>query len=270
MISSGSLDRIKVLRLPYTMKTFSLLQLSLDQKIDRRDLEDASRSVPSISRPDCGMLHRQLFGTVVSNLPENEALDFQAELSDRGFPTLMVPDSELPLLPESFQIQGIELRDENLVFTDSIGRSRVRPVAELEFLAAGVVSRLHFKSTWNQHLDFGIESTGTARLVTEHEVYEESEMEFRLDFFFSTSPERQHASACAVSTICYQDSLLRITDPDGLRKLATAMAGLLPEERLSSYFRNPVSHPSYRTLRNYQNEIRWHLHGLESRVPVAC
>ncbi len=252
------------------MKTFSLLQLSLDQKIDRRELEDASRAVTSVSRQDCAMLHRQLFGIVVWNLPENEALAFQAELARRDFPTLMVPDSELPLLPESFQIQGIELDGENLIFTDSIGRSRIRPVAELEFLAAGVVSRLHFKSAWNQHLDFGIESTGTARLVTEHELYEESEMEFRLDFFFSSSPKRQHASACAVSTICYQDKLLRLPDTDGLRELATDMAKLLPEERLSSYFRNPGSHPSYRTLRNYQNEIRWHLHGLESRDPVPC
>lgn len=252
------------------MKTYSLLQLSLDQTIDRRELEDASRSVTSVSRPDCAMLHRQLFGIVVSNLPEAEALAFQAELANRDYPTLLVPDSELPLLPESFQIQGIELRDEDLVFTDSIGRSRIRPVAELEFLAAGVVSRLHFKSVWNQHLDFGIESTGTARLVTEHELYEQSELEFRLDFFFSTRPSRQHASACEISTIRYRDTQLRLPDTEGLRRLATDMGALLPPERLSSYFRNPGSHPAYRTLRNYQNEIRWHLHGLETRDPVPC
>lgn len=270
LISFGETDTIGGLPFPTAMKTFSLLQLSLDQKIDRRDLEDASLSVTSISRQDCSMLHRQLYGIVVSNLPKDEALAFQAELLQRDYPTVLVPDSELPLLPDSFQIQRIELRDENLVFTDSIGRSRIRPVAELEFLAAGVVSRLHFKSVWNQHLDFGIESTGAARLVTEHEMYEESEMEFRLDFFFSTSPERQHASACAVSTICHQDTLLRLPDTDGLRELATAMGKLLPAERLSSYFRNPAAHPAYRTLRNYQNEIRWYLHGLETRASVPC
>lgn len=252
------------------MNTFSLLQLSLDQKIDRRDLEDASRAVTSLRRSDCAMLHRQLFGIVVSNLPEDEALAFQAELAERDFPTLLVPDSELPLLPESFQIQGIDMEEGNLVFTDSIGRRRVRPVEELEFLAAGVVSRLHFKSAWNQHLDFGIDSTGSARLVTEHERYEESELEFRLDFFFRTHPKRQHASACAVSTICYRGVPLRFPDTDGLRDMAIAMGKLLPEECLSSYFRNPVSHPPYRTLRNYQNEIRWHLHMLETRAAVPC
>lgn len=270
LISPGISVSIQDLLFPFTMKTFSLLQLSLDQTIDRRDLEDASRSVTSLRRSDCAMLHRQLFGIVVSNLPEEEALAFQAELAERDFPTLLVPDSELPLLPESFQIQRIELREENLVFTDSIGHSRIRPLAELEFLAAGVVSRLHFKSVWNQHLDCGIDSTGAARLVTEHERYEESELEFRLDFFFHSHPKRQHASACAVSTICYQDTPLRLPDTDGLRELATDMGKLLPEERLSSYFRNPVSHPSYRTLRNYQNEIRWHLRSFETRVPAAC
>jgi hypothetical protein len=248
------------------MNTFSLLQLSLDQTIDRRDFEDASLAVTSVSRLDCAMLHRQLYGIVISNLPEDEALAFQAELSQRDFPTLMVPDEELPLLPDSFHIQRIELKEDDLVFTDSLGHSRTRPLAELEFLAAGMVSRLRFKSEWNQHLDSGIEMTGAAKLVTEHELYEESEMEFRLDFFFSTSPERQHASASAESTIHYGDTILRLRDMKGLCELATAMADLLPAEQLNSFFRDPESHPSSRTLRNYQNEIRWYLHGLETPV----
>lgn len=248
------------------MNTFSLLQLSLDQKIERSDFEDASLAVTSVSRPDCAMLHRQLYGIVISNLPEDEALAFQAELAKRDFPTLMVPDEELPLLPDSFHIQRIELKEEDLIFTDSLGHSRIRPLADLEFLAAGMVSRLRFKSEWNQHLDSGIEMTGAPKLVTEHELYEESEMEFRLDFFFSTNPERQHASASAESTIHDGDTILRLRDMKGLCELATAMATLLPAERLSSFFRNPESHPSYRTLRNYQNEIRWYLHSLETPV----
>ena len=144
------------------------------------------------------------------------------------------------------------------------------PRAAVVGAIVGVVSRLHFKSVWNQHLDSGIDSTGAARLVTEHERYEESELEFRLDFFFRTHPERQHASACAVSTICYQDTLLRFPDTDALRGLAEDMGMLLPEECRSSYFQDPASHPTYRTLRNYQNEIRWHLHLLGERVPVPC
>jgi hypothetical protein len=175
---------------------------------------------------------------------------------------VVVPDGELPLLQDSFQIQNIELREENLVLTDSMGHQRIRPVGELVFLAAGVVSRLHFKSDWNQHLDSGIDSHGAARLVTEHELYEESEMEFRIDFFFSTLPERQHASACSESTIIYQDAPLLLRSVEGLCCLTAAMAELLPPERLSSFFHNPGNHPPYPTLRDYQNEIRWYFHRL--------
>jgi hypothetical protein len=250
------------------MNTFSLLQLSLDQKIERRDMEEASRTVTSLSRQDCAMLHRRLYGIVVSNLPEDEAMAFQASLSQRDFPTVLVADRMLPLLQDSFHVQRITLEERDLVFTDSIGRSRIRPLASLEFIAAGLVSRLHFKSAWNQHLDSGIESTGSARLVTEHELYEESEMEFRLDFFFGTAPHRQHAAASADSTIYYQETPLRCGDTEGLLKLTEAMAKLLPCERLSSYFHNPESHPSYRTLRDYQNEIRWCLHGLKPPDPA--
>jgi hypothetical protein len=244
------------------MNHFSLLQLSLDQKIERRAFEDASDSVPSVARADCAMLHRHLYGIVASNLPEQDARAFQAELAQRDFPTLVVPDRELPLLEDSFQIQQIEVREQNLVLTDSMGHPRIRPVAELVFLAAGAVSRLHFKSGWNQHLDSGIESHGAARLVTEHELYEKSEIEFRLDFFFSTRPERQHASASAESIIIYQGTPLSLRDSDGLRALTTAMAELLPPERLSPLFHHPGFHPHYPTLRDYQNEIRWHFHRL--------
>jgi hypothetical protein len=250
------------------MNTFSLLQLSLDQEIDRRDMEEASLTVNSLSRQDCAMLHRRLYGIVVSNLPEDEALAFQASLSQRDFPTILVTDRMLPLLQDSFHIQRIALEEENLVFTDSIGHSRIRPLADLKFIAAGRVSRLHFKSAWNQHLDSGIESTGSARLVTEHELYEESEMEFRLDFFFTEAPHRQHASSSADSMIYDQETPLRYGDTEGLRKLTDAMAELLPKEQQSSYFHNPESHSPYRTLRDYQNEIRWYLHGLQTRDSV--
>ncbi len=82
------------------MATYSLLQVSLNQTIDRESLEDASTVVPSIARADCSHLQRDLFGIVVSNLPIDEAKAFQAELKRRGFPTDLVADHELPMLHE--------------------------------------------------------------------------------------------------------------------------------------------------------------------------
>ena len=50
------------------METFSLLQESLDQSIDRQSLEDASDAAPSVARADCGRLQRELFGILISRL----------------------------------------------------------------------------------------------------------------------------------------------------------------------------------------------------------
>lgn len=246
------------------MKTYSLLQLSLDQKIDRRAFEDASVAVASIARADCAMLYRDLYGIVVSSLHENEALAFQAELAQRNFPTVVVPDSEVPLLDESMMVQHVELREGDLVLTDSMGHQRIRPVGDLVFLAAGFVSRLHFKSEWHQHLDYGIDSDGSSRLVTEHERHEESDIEFRLDFFFRTSPERQHAALSVESRISYQGQALMLRDKAGLLEFCSAMAALMPSDRVNTFLRDPAKHPHYPTLHGYKEEIRWYFHGLGS------
>jgi hypothetical protein len=44
------------------METFSLLQTSLDQTIDRQSMEEASVAVRSVARADCAKLQRELFG----------------------------------------------------------------------------------------------------------------------------------------------------------------------------------------------------------------
>lgn len=136
------------------METYSLLQTSLDQTIDRRSLEDASVAVPSVARADCARLQRELFGMVVSGLAYQEALAFQAELARRNFPTEVVADCDLPVLHESFQIQRIGCRGEVLVLTDSMGRERPRPLTDLVFLAAGFIEGVEFKTEVRHHFDF--------------------------------------------------------------------------------------------------------------------
>ena len=177
------------------METFSLLQISLDQVIDRRALEDASMAV---ARADCARLQRELFGIVVSGLPHPEALAFHAELARRDFPAEVVADRDLPVLHESFQIQRIERRGEVLVLTDSMGRERVRPLTDLVFLAGGFFNRIEFKTEWHQHLDFrGADGRGGGmpKLVTEREFREENELRFRLDLFFWASASIRISSA---------------------------------------------------------------------------
>ena len=255
-------------RLPFSypaMDTYSLLQTSLDQTIDRSSLEEASVAVPSVARADCAKLQRELFGILVSGLTRDEALAFQAELRRHGFPTDLVADRELPVLHHSSQVQRIERRDEVLLLTDSMGRAQARPITDLVFLAAGFLNRSKFKTEWHQHLDFGSRrDDGMPRLVTEREFKEETELEFRLDFFFWTTPNRLNVSLGKETAIFHQGKQLRLRDTLGLRALTDIMARLLPPERRNAYLRDPDSRPLYPGISCYEEEIRWQFHRLKT------
>lgn len=251
------------------METFSLLQMSLDQTIDRKSMEDASDAAPSVARADCARLQRELFGIVVSRLDRDEALAFQAELNRRNFPTEVVADKDLPVLHESFQIQRIELKDEVLILTDSMGQERVRPLTDLVFLSGGFLNRIEFKTEWHQHLDFGgggVRGEGMPRLVTEREFREETELHFRLDFFFWAAPNRLHAALGKDTAIFHQGKPIRLKDHAALGELMSAMGKLLPPERVNSVLRDPAARRIFPNLPGYEEEIRWHFHRLKERA----
>lgn len=248
------------------METFSLLQTSLDQTIDRASLEDASDAVRSVARADCARIQRELFGIVISNLERDEALAFQTALLKRNFPTELVADRDLPVLHESFQVQRIDHRGEVLVFTDSMGRERTRPLTDLVFLTGGFLNRIEFKTEWHQHLDFsGSEGRGGGmpRLTNEREFKEENELQFRLDFFFWAEPNRLHAVLGKETAIFHQGKPLRLKDRGGLIGMMSALAELLPPARVNSVLRAPASGRVYSNLQSYENEIRWHFHRLK-------
>ena len=64
-----------------SFSTYSLLQVSLDQTIDRQSLEAASDTVSSVARADCAFILRDLFGIVVSGLSLGDARAFQIALN---------------------------------------------------------------------------------------------------------------------------------------------------------------------------------------------
>lgn len=249
------------------METFSLLQTSLDQSIVRQSLEDASDAAPSVARADCARMQRELFGILVSRLGRDEALAFQAELKRRDFPTEVVADKDLPVLHESFQIQRIELRGEALVLTDSMGRERPRPLTDLVFLAGGFLNRIEFKTEWHQRLDFSAaEGRGMPRLTNEREYREETELQFRLDFFFWAAPNRLHAALGKETAIFHQGKPLRLRDRAALIELMSALAKLLPPERLNAGLRDPQTGRIYPGFQRYEEEIRWHFHRLKPQA----
>lgn len=241
------------------MSTYSLLQLSLDQTISREDLEDASAVARSVARADCARIQRELFGILISALPFDEAMAFQAELQRRGFPTEVVPDDEIPLLHEPFGIQRFSENGDVLQFSDSLGRIQTRPLADLVFLAGGHVERARMKVIESQRVDYS--TRGMPSMESRRSVVQESEGEFYLDFFFWTEPNRLRLALTRTSTIFYQNQPLRLRDADTLRTVASSLRNLLPPERRNGGISHGTTYPSSLC---YEEEIRWHFHRLKS------
>lgn len=246
------------------MSTYSLLQISLDQSIDRGSLEDASVVVRSVARGDCARLHRELFGILISGLEREDAGTFQAELKRRNFPTEMIADEDLPQLHEPFTTQRFEVKGEVLLFTDFMGRIQTRPLTDLVFLAGGFLTQVEIKTDWEVNVS-GQSSTrdGAPSIEIEKRRWEENEPEFRLDFFFWAAPNRLRLALTGSTAIFYQGQPLRLRHPDGLLRMMADLLALLPEKRVNAGLRRSDSDPCYPSVHCYEKEIRWHFHRLK-------
>lgn len=251
------------------MNTYSLLQVSLDQTIDRESLEEASVVVPSIARADCARLQRELFGIVVSNLPLEEAKAFQAELKRRGFPTDVVADDELPVLHEPFTVQRIEIRDKALLFTDSMGRQQTRVLDDLVFVAGGFLTKSTTQSTTGSEVGMlspRPNSSPYSLPRAERRHFQEDMQVFRIDLFFWNAPNRLSASLSAESTMFFRGRPLRLRDTALLLGAMMDLQELLPRERVGAGLRRSDTTTFYPSLRSYEEEIRWHFHRLTPQV----
>ncbi len=246
------------------MATYSLLQVSLDQAIDRRSLEDASVVVRSLARGDCARLHRELFGILISGLVRDEAATFQAELKHRNFQTELVADEDLPQLHEPFTVQRFEVKGEVLLFTDFMGRIQTRPLTDLVFLAGGFLTQVEIKTDWEVNVR-GQSSTrdGAPPIEIEKHRWEEDELEFRLDFFFWAAPNRLRLALTGNTAIFYQGQPLRLRHPDGLLQMMADLLKLLPNERVNAGLGRHDAKPYYPSVYCYEEEIRWHFHKLK-------
>lgn len=245
------------------MSTYSLLQISLDQTIDRQSLADASVAVKSVARADCAHLQRDLFGIVISDLPLDDAQIFQAELKRRNFLTELVADDELPVLHDEFSIQRIEIEAESLSFADAMGRVQSRAMEELVFVAGGFLNHSKMKSilvkgTVNSQV--GRISEFFPELERQNLVVEASE--FRLDFFFCSAPHRLRASVSAESVVFFHGRPLQLKERALLLGAMMDLQELLPPERVGAGLKRLDTKTFYPSLRSYEEEIRWHFYRL--------
>ncbi len=237
------------------MSTFSLLQITLDPPIERDSfLHAATGGVP---RADLDRHYRDLYGVVISNLPREEALKLQAQLNQRNFPTELVADEDVPVLPLDFQMQRLDIEGEWLRFTDSMGRESLRALDDLVFISGGLLTDLKLRPE-----DRVIsQSSSKERSPRVERTYRPEEIaEFRIEFFFLSDPYRLKLSLTETSTIFFQKKPLRLQMRGPLYEAVTSIAALLPSERLSVGMLDPEKR--YPSVKAYLEEIRWHFYQL--------
>lgn len=240
------------------MITYSLIQTTLEQKISRESLEDASVVAKSVARSDCANLWRDLYGFLVSGLPLEEATAFQAELNRRGFSTEVLPDHEIPALHPHYTVQRLAIDGDMLHFTDAMGRKQSQSLKDLVFVGGGFLTFNRRKQEWKL---MPKEPTGHYR-TSSYEMrptrVDEKKLKFRLDFFFWKAPHRLRLALTDDTMIFYQNQPVRLRDNGVLLAMMADLAMLMPPERMSRGLLKKDSASHYPSVHAYEEEIRWH------------
>lgn len=244
--------------------SYALVQKSLEQTIDRRDLEEASVHVPSVARGDCARLHRNLFGIVVTGLSRDEAIAFQVALEYFHFPTEIVADAEIPRLPDPVVRRGIRFETAELIALDGLGRESPYPWREMQFATGGFVETSKVKHDRmlirNPYYNSGARIPGPMFVVGKRET-EAPTLQFRLELYFPREPYRLQFRADKNALFRCDDALLRFRELKSFAIILRRIAQLLPQERLGLGIRaaqkgRDFLYPNPSCL---EEEVIWHI-----------
>ncbi len=248
------------------MKTYSVLLKSLQPQLTRKELEEISVKVPSIARADCARISADWFGILCSGLELPDALAFQEGLRGRGCETEIVIDHEVPALHEDFRCQRVELENDAIILTSSMGRRFTRPKADLVFISSGFLDKERLVTSVELQLETRHTSNGSYTLPVQKTVRKTEERSFfRVDFFFSSDPRRTSLETSEESVMFYGERLLRLRNTTEILVLMVDLQSLLPPERMNCGLRNLSTQTLYPSMNAYQEELRWAFHRLGAR-----
>jgi len=237
------------------VSTFSLLQITLDHSIERDSFLDAATG--SVARVDLDQVYRDLYGIVISNLSREDAVKLQVELKNRNFPTELVADREIPVLPRDFQMQRLEVEGDWLRFTDAMGRESLRSLSDLVFISGGLMTDSKLRPDDKM---IPRSSSRDRSPKIERNYRAEEHAEFRIEFFFLSDPYRLKLSLTETSTIFYQKQPLRLQRRGPVYEAVADLRSLVPHDRLSVGLLRPEK--AYPSAKAYLEEIRWHFYQL--------
>ncbi len=257
------MEKIPFLHHPFPM-SYAVVQKSLNQTIDRRTLEEISTVAPSVARGDCARLARELYGVVVQNIGQDEAVVFARLLTSSGFPAEAVPQHELPLLPEPSRKRGLNWDGARLSVIDGMGREQGFPLEEVRFAAGGFVFRQQYQATWSYewvarpslHGGFRMQKVSVKDLDNLVK-----ETVFRFELHLGCEPYRLLFPVDADSMLRVRGTMIRFRQKEELVKLLRDWGNLLGRNCcnlgiLAAMEEAPMIYP---TAGAFEEELVWRL-----------
>ncbi len=248
---------------------YALLQMSLDQSIDRKALEEASVTAPAVARSDCARLSRELAGVVAENLPVEDARAFAAALRRKGFPVKVVEQAGLPALGHPVKRSGLRFAEDGLVLIDGLQRESAYDWNDLHFAAGGflqvAVPKTERTWEWDYSYQPGTGRGGVSRqvVVGERERLEKEER-FRLEFYLGDQLERFQIDLHNERLLFIGEHKLRLCQRAALEEILRQVGSVLPHDRLNRGIQAAQngSPMVYAGERAFERETVWHFYRL--------
>ena len=251
---------------------YAVLQKSLDQVITIEALEDAVRATQQLTKPDCPLLRRDLFGIVASSLSREDALGMQRILAGHGVETRAVEESNLPVLSPPKRALSFTLAPDGLrVIEFTSPQETVIPGDAFVFAAAGHVKHLAMRPHAELELVNKWVGRGGYRQVLEKVTRDRLEdvPEFRVEFFFAGEPFRLQWILDDRSVLHANGGVFHRRDCDRLRTLLAVLAGNLPVERVNQGIARAARGEDlvYPSVHAFEEEIVWSFYQLTRSRP---
>jgi hypothetical protein len=243
---------------------FAVLQTSLEQPIPWEALEAAVMSTETLAKPDCGRLLQNVFGIVVGNLSQEDALGFQGGLRAQGIETEVVDQASLPSLPEPFRPQSFDMSPEGLSFADYTGQNQFCPMSTLVFAAGGHVK--HLPNIARRKLDWAQEAIakdgGSSHLEMVPDRQAKEVVQFRLEFYFAGEPHRLQCLADETTIVRGNGQVLKFRDQNQLDSLLVTLASTIPPEQVNGGIKVAAAGQDYvyPSIHAFEEEIVWSLY----------
>jgi hypothetical protein len=102
----------------------------------------AFRAIKGYTDADANKVAREAYGVLVRNLTLEHATAMQQTMAAQGTTTKVIPQEDIPRLPDPKVTRRVELAEIGLVVFDSVGRQSVLAWEHLAVIAAGLVPKV--------------------------------------------------------------------------------------------------------------------------------